>query len=953
MKSTGSSSDQIEDLKKEIAKLKQEIKELKADRLHLEEREKIEEEAITRTSELEAILSCIADGVIVYDKHGRIVRMNAVAEKLLNYPKEETELEMEERISRGYGVWTEDGRQLKAEEMPAFRASVQAETIKNEVLLIKGSEDPHWISISAAPLIVFGSHIGGVASLSDITDRKKAEEALRRSEENYRLLFDSMVEGYQVVEVLYDEHGKPMDLLTLDINPACSEQNGIPIEQAKGHRVSKVLGYLEPVWLDRPHEVVSQQKTVRFEEYSTALGRWYSIVAFPLPVKNRLGVISYDVTDIRRSQQKLKENEQRLRGIYDNAGVGISETDIDNRLLDINDRFFNILGYTREELIGKSVIDITYAEDIQLTNIMNDRLHKGEIEMFNYEKRYIKKDGSLMWVNVTGSAMFDSDGKFIKSINTIEDITERKNAEDAIRRSETILKQAGMIANLGVWEIEFLQWDDINKNPLHWSDQTYRIFGYSPGAVAVTNDLFMAHIPPEDGQRLSDSLTEAIDKRSSYRIEHRIRRTDGIERMVVENAEITYDNAGKPVRIIGTVQDITEQKLVEQKLIKAKEKAEESDRLKSAFIANLSHEIRTPMNGILGFADLLNTPNLSEESQKMYVDAISSSGKRMLDIIFDLIDISKLESGQMEIKIDIVDISRVLDELFIFFLPEANKKGVMLKFNKELPPDKILIETDKTKLMQILTNLIKNALKFTSRGYVEFGCEIEGNNYLFYVKDTGIGVKKEFHEQIFERFRQGDVTPSGIYEGTGLGLAISKAYVELLGGKISVESEPSKGSLFSFIIPFKELKLAKSSVVKKDEKVAESTAISAIGDSIPCSTILVADDDESIYFYLQQLLKLNNLETLHARDGLEAVEVIKSNSNIDLVLMDIKMPRMDGLEATRQIRAIKSGIPIIAQSAFNTDVDIQKAFEAGCNDYISKPFNRENLLNKIVKHCAS
>lgn len=584
-------------------------------------------------------------------------------------------------------------------------------------------------------------------------------------------------------------------------------------------------------------------------------------------------------------------------------------------------------------------------EDQQLvTGAIRESIRTKSI--FELEHRVRSKDGGIGWTFSRAVPLLDKNGQIIEWFGAANDITERKRAEEDIRRSEAILNQAGMIANLGVWEIKFVQWDDINKNPLYWSDQTYRIFGYTPGSINVTNEVFYGLVHPDDRKRLSDAITNAIAERSNYRIEHRIIRIDGVERIVIENAEISFDITGKPLRIIGAVQDITEQKLVEQKLIEAKEKAEESDRLKSAFIANLSHEIRTPMNGILGFAELLNKRDLSEESQKMYIDAISSSGKRMLDIIFDLIDISKLEAGQMDIKIEIIDLNKVLDELFIFFLPEANKKGVMLKFNKELPPDRILIETDKTKLMQILTNLVKNALKFTSAGYVEIGCKYQNNHYLFYVKDTGIGIRKEFHKQIFERFRQADVSSSGIIEGTGLGLAISKAYVELLGGTISVESEPSAGSLFSFTLPYKEVRID-----KPEEKLEQDAESKASSDGIDCSVILVAEDDETIYFYLQQLLMINSIETIHARNGYEAVEIVKSNDNIDLILMDIKMPRMDGLQATREIKAIKPGIPVIAQSAFTTEEDIQSAYDAGCDDYICKPFDSKTLLKKIAKHC--
>ena len=270
------------------------------------------------------------------------------------------------------------------------------------------------------------------------------------------------------------------------------------------------------------------------------------------------------------------------------------------------------------------------------------------------------------------------------------------------------------------------------------------------------------------------------------------------------------DNETKPYQVFSTFTDITELKLTESELKKSKEKAEESDRLKSAFLANMSHEIRTPMNGIMGFADLLKTPDLSGASQKKYIEIIELSGKRMLNIINDLIDISKIESGQIEIKKDMADIPELMNDLLQFFIPESENRGISLKLEMQLTDEEFLVETDKTKLAQIVTNLIKNALKFTpDNGTIEFGCKIQDDSFLyFYVKDTGQGIRKELHDIIFDRFRQGDSFHQ--HDGVGLGLTISKAYVEVLGGKIGVASEPGVGSVFSFTLP----RVLKSAVKK-------------------------------------------------------------------------------------------------------------------------------------------
>ncbi|MGE5406315.1 MAG: response regulator [Methanosarcina sp.] len=392
-------------------------------------------------------------------------------------------------------------------------------------------------------------------------------------------------------------------------------------------------------------------------------------------------------------------------------------------------------------------------------------------------------------------------------------------------------------------------------------------------------------------------------------------------------------------QVFTTFTDITEMKLSELALKNAKQKAEESDRLKSVFMANMSHEIRTPMNGILGFSDLLKTPELSGESQKMYIEAINSSGKRMLDIINDLIDISKIEAGQTEVRNENTSIPDLLRELVLFFKPEADKKNITLKTDIRLPSSEFSINTDRTKLAQIITNLVKNALKFThSGGTIELACRIKDERSLILsVKDNGTGVRKELQDKIFERFRQGDRADE--HDGVGLGLAISRAYVEMLGGIIGIESEPGKGSDFFFTLP---LPVIPGGYMQKEG-----------GDIKPGMphqlNILVAEDDEISYFLIKETLTRNNITPLHATNGREAVNIVKSGKDIDLILMDIKLPVMNGLDATREIKKINPGIPVIAQSAYVSQEEIQRSIEAGCDDYISKPVDIKELFRKIMR----
>ena len=391
------------------------------------------------------------------------------------------------------------------------------------------------------------------------------------------------------------------------------------------------------------------------------------------------------------------------------------------------------------------------------------------------------------------------------------------------------------------------------------------------------------------------------------------------------------------------IQDITQAKRAEKELIKAKERAEESDRLKSTFIANMSHEIRTPLNGILGFTELLNMPNLTGKEQHDYLEIIRKGGNRMLKIINDIIDISKIESGQMQISISRTDIREQIESIYSFFSPEAEAKGIRLICKNTLLAEEAIINTDSFKIYDIQTNLIKNAIKFTPSGFVEFGFE-KKNNYLeFFVKDTGIGISDEQKEFIFERFRQGNDTLTRNFEGSGLGLSISKAYAEMLGGKIWFESEYGKGSVFHFIIPYNS---QPDSNPAAGEMIPGRTGVSEIRNLV----ILIVEDDQPSELYISRLLSPFSKKILKADTGTQAVEICRNNADINLVLMDIELPEMDGYEATHQIRQFNKDLIIIAQTAFGLTGDKERALEAGCDDYISKPIHSKILFELIKKY---
>jgi PAS domain S-box-containing protein len=416
---------------------------------------------------------------------------------------------------------------------------------------------------------------------------------------------------------------------------------------------------------------------------------------------------------------------------------------------------------------------------------------------------------------------------------------------------------------------------------------------------------------------------------------------------IIYSSSPLKDNLGVVIGTVFIARDISLQKQIQNELIKSKEKAEESDRLKTAFLANMSHEIRTPMNGILGFAYLLKEPNLTGMQQQEYIRIIEKSGSRMLNIINDIIDISKIEAGLVGTNLEESNINEQIEYVYTFFKPEADARGLLLVFKNSLPDDEAKIITDREKVFAILTNLIKNAIKYSEKGKIEFGytmVDLKTISYIqFYVKDTGIGIPKEKQEVIFERFIQADTTDKMARHGAGLGLSITKAYIEMLGGKIWVESEEGKGSEFFFTLPY-NTRLQEKAIPEDKVKTKPSF------DEIKKIKILVAEDDEISKVLISVYVEEFAEEVFEAQTGAETIEICRHNTDIDLILMDIQMPNLNGYEATRQIRQFNKEIIIIAQTAFAQTGEKEKAIVAGCNEYITKPIHKEDLRKLIYKY---
>ncbi|MFV5695826.1 PAS domain S-box protein [Flavobacterium sp. LB3P122] len=776
---------------------------------------------------------------------------------------------------------------------------------------------------------------------SDNTKHRHTENELRESEKKYRTIFENIQDVFYQTDLAG---------IILEISPSIEYFSEFTRDEIIGTPVNNL--YSNPddrnLLLDA---IMKNGEVLDYElKLKTKTGKikHASINARLIVDENgnpdHINGAIRDITERILSKTKLIESEYRLRTIIEAEPECIKIVDAEGRLLLMNPAGLAIIeADSMEQVAGQGIFSLITPEYRNAFIKMHKRVIAGESIQMEFELVGLK--GGHNWLE-TSAVPLQYHGKVVYLAHTRK-ITERKRAEEMLKNSEMFLKETQTIARLGTYTIN-------TKNDT-WtsSDILDTIFGIDsyydktiPGWISIVH--------PEWKQIMHDYfINVVIGNEYKFDKEYKIiRNNDKEERWVHGLGVMLFNEENQPIKMIGTIQDITERKRNEEELTSAKEKAEESDRLKSAFLSNMSHEIRTPMNGILGFAELLKEPSLTGEEQQEYIGIIERSGTRMLNIINDIIDISKVESGSMKILISETNINQQIEYIYTFFKPEIDAKNMQFSFKNSLPSKLTLIKTDREKIYAILTNLVKNAIKFTHNGSIEFGyvlkpskpraAGISGYRFEpfeleFYVKDTGSGIRKEQLEIVFERFRQGSESLTRNYEGAGLGLSISKAFVEMLGGEIWVESEIGKGSIFYFTIPYNCEQEVKETVKIIDLVHADEKQIKSL-------KILIVEDDKISGKLLTQTIKKFSKEILRAKTGIAAVEICHNNPDIDLVLMDIQMPLMDGYEATKKIRKFNTAVIIIAQTAYAQTGDKEKAIIAGCNDYISKPVKKEELI---------
>ncbi len=634
--------------------------------------------------------------------------------------------------------------------------------------------------------------------------------------------------------------------------------------------------------------------------------------------------------DKEEFEARLRESEEKFRNIFEyHSAVKLIIDPVSLKLVEVNNAAAKFYGIEMEKLKKLKYSEISALDPAELKNELEGLLHN---KNNHFETKHYRAGDKVCDVEIFNSKVNIGSKEYIHVI--IHDIADKKQTEEKLKLVSRSVEQSPVSIVLTDKEgkIEYV-------NPLF-----SRLTGFHIDEVIgkTCRILKSGH----HNRTFYSNMWRVILEGKDWNGEILNRKKDGS--LYWENTLISpiVDQNGKITHFVSIREDMTEKKKMIEELIAAKVKAEESDRLKSAFLTNMSHEIRTPMNGIMGFLELLEDSLLTPDQREEYIEIVRKSSERLLNTINDLVEISRIEAEQTDTRLTDIRIDEVMDYFEQFFGREAKLKNLEFKVSCKMPPGTESIVSDKIKLESILMNLLKNAMKFTDEGHIEFGCYPDrDSNIVFYVSDTGKGISPDKKDIIFDRFVQADLNLTRGYEGTGLGLSISKAYAELLGGNIWVESEPGKGSTFYLTIPPRD-DTGKSSEQERPE-MEKGQILHHDNDDI---TLLVVEDDETSFAYIEFVCTEVGYKIIYAQNGQEAVDLLKEHPEIRLVLMDLKMPVMDGYEATRIIREFNTAIPVLAQTAYGLPGDKDLALKAGCNAYITKPINQSRLLKLIEQY---
>ena len=881
--------------------------------------DRIEAENKLRTSETRyrRLFESAKDGILILDAEtGQIVDVNPFLFQMLGYFHNEL---------LGKELWEIGVFKNIADSKEAFIELQNKGYIRFEDMPLE-TKNGQSINVEFVSNVYLVGQIKVIqCNIRDITKRRRAEEALRQSE----LRLHTLVQTIPDLIWLKDRDGVYLSCNTM-------------FERFFGASEAEIVGKTDYDFMDREladffreHDRIAMiaGKPTSNEEWITFAddGHRALLDTIKTPMYDSKGVltgvlgISHDITERKKSERKIQENEERFRKIFEEGPWGMVIINSDMHFERANTAFCKMTGYSEQELRSLTMKDITHPDHLK-TDIENvQKLFRREISLYQTEKRYIRKNKVTIWSSITTTVVRDANGDFMYFLSMIEDITKRKQAEKEIKTLGKAIEQgpSSVVITNAKGKIEFVnnkftsltqyQLEDVRgKNP--------RIF--NPG-----------HLTEKEFEALWKTLQKG-DTWKGEMLDHKKDKSSFWEEVnisAVTNPDGTIDN------YILILNNISEKKQMLNDLIAAKEKAEEGNRLKSAFLSNMSHEIRTPMNAIMGFSALMKEDEGDEKNS--YAEIIRNSSEKLLLLIDDVILLSRLQSEKMPVINTGFNPAGLVTEVSrMFNLPELNK-NLDIKVNIPGQYKDLILRSDAIKIKLVLTNLASNAVKYTLEGSVELGFDLHDGKVEFYVEDTGIGIPEQEKQKIFETFYRGKQAISSAIGGTGLGLCIARELIELLHGEIGVTSELDKGSRFYFTIPFEQGEQGQSE--KHPHQIVKKNRMDI--------SILIADDEPVNFKYFEILLKGKVKNIDHAVNGKEAAEMASRN-NYNLILMDMKMPVMGGIEATKILKQKFPELPIIAQTAYTFPEERETAVQAGCDDFLTKPIKKGDLMEIINKY---
>lgn len=814
--------------------------------------------------------------------------------------------------------------------------------IKELEARLRGKNDRVIIGLMSAQLITLHGKKYIVNETRDITRIKIAEKALRESQQLFKTLANNSPTGI----FRTDKKGN-----TTYVNPKWSQITGCSFEEAIG---SGWQAYLYPKdrkrlvkqWRKRVVEQVVSNERYRIVRSDGSL-RWVQGYAVPEVVdgelKGYVGTIT-DITNLVLTEKALRESELKYREQFklfrlmsDDIPILVWAKDLEGRFMFVNKAtcYKLLMAKDIEEPIGKNDMFFAYRQRQQ---------HPDRDDWFTFGETCINSDavvvknkkpqrfdeygyvqGKFLFLDVYKAPIFDESGKIIGTVGYGMDVTKDKEAEkELLLRDKALNAAANAIVitdAIGVFK---------------WVNEAFtKLSGYTKKEAVgkLTTDLIGSG---KQDNAFYENLNNTLKSGKVWVGEFIDKRKDGTFYEIEEFITPVTNEAGEVEYLIGIMTDITARKANERELQAAKQAAEESSRLKSAFLANMNHEIRTPMNAIMGFSGLMM--DATPEEKEKYAKIVNNSSLQLLKLIDDVIFLSRLQSEKLPVINTAFNPTKIIEQIYnMFNIPEM-KKNLRLEMEIDASVANLTIEADADKTKQVLTNLVSNAIKYTKHGFVKMGVTNNKGNLTYFVEDSGMGIAKEEQKRIFDSFFRSGMVVKEAIRGTGLGLNIAKELVELMNGTIGVSSKLGSGSRFFFTIPINE---STKRIAKKASPLLEAKKWSEL-------FILVAEDDDTNYLYLEVLLQNKVKRFDRAVDGLMALELAKK-VKYDLVLMDIKMPVMSGETATREIKKLYPQIPIIATTANASPEEKESALKAGCDDYLSKPIKKADLIAVIAK----